>query len=131
MRNILLKVVAITVLLSVIIGRGSYLEAAVPTAAQTLTKYSTIGQESKLKLTATSDSKVIEKACKKTRYVNTQILRVRKSPSIYAKTITLLSYKTKVTVIATIEGATWVKVKLSDGAKGYINNKYLSAKKPA
>jgi hypothetical protein len=67
--------------------------------------------------------------CSVKKYVSVRKVEICENASIYSKTLKKLSYRDSLTVIATIKGSDWVKVKSGDKT-GYCLSDSLSAKQP-
>jgi hypothetical protein len=67
--------------------------------------------------------------CNVKKYVSVREVEICENASIYSKTKKKLSYRDSLTVIATIKGSDWVKVK-SGEKTGYCLSDSLSAKQP-
>ena len=82
--------------------------------------------------TATLTVKSNEVACNKIMYVTASSLNVRKTPSGDSAKVTSVTYRSKVTVVATISNSTWVKIAINNGKTvGYVNGDYLSKTQPS
>ena len=76
---------------------------------------------------STNSDKSVDNSSKKTMYVNTDAVNIRKEASTTSTIINSAEKNTAITVTGT--SGDWSKVKTSSGAEGYILSKYLSANK--
>lgn len=69
--------------------------------------------------------------CNVKKYVSVRKATVFKNTSRWSDLVKDLTYRSSVTVTATIKGSEWIQVKLSDGTVGYAIGDFFSSKQPA